>query len=349
MSKMEITEQLTIDQLADHGISGIGNMGNTCFMNTTIQQLSHCPEFTRYFLTGEFKDDCNTQKKEFKMCKEYFRVLHGLWEENCIIRPTSFKRTVDKMSPQFRGWGQHDSQEFLMTIIDHLHNALSYSVTIETTGTVQNEKDQLEIKSIDEWKKFYSKEYSKIVELFYGQDHTVLYCKNCKTVEHKFEPFCSLTLPIPTPQIIDGNISKISIYDCFNKYILMEDMPERNCSNCSQKGHSTKQISVWRPPNYLIISFKRFNSNNIKNGCLIDFPIEGLDINGMITGYRNQSLRYNLISVSNHGGGTGGGHYHAYCKNMNGKWYDYNDAMVTEITIDQIVTPHAYVLIYQKV
>ena len=58
MSKMEITEQLTIDQLADHGISGIGNMGNTCFMNTTIQQLSHCPEFTRYFLTGEFKDDC---------------------------------------------------------------------------------------------------------------------------------------------------------------------------------------------------------------------------------------------------------------------------------------------------
>jgi len=348
MAKIEITENLTIDQLSGQGNSGIANMGNTCFLNTSLQQLGHCPDFTLYFLTGTFKEDCNIKKKEFKMCKEYFRVLHGLWEENCIIRPTSFKRTLDQMHPQFKGWGQHDSQEVLMSILDMLHNALSYSVTIETSGTVKNNKDKLEVSSIAEWKKFYSKEYSKVVELFFGQDHTVLHCKNCDMVEHKFEPFCSLELPIPI-EVVEGKLKSVTIYDCMSKYIETEETVERLCEKCDKKGSSTKTLSIWRPSNYLIISFKRFTSTNRKNTMLIDFPIEDFDITPMITGYCNTELRYNLLSISNHGGGTGGGHYHAFCKNANGKWYDHNDTRVTEIQPDKLVTQHAYVLIYKRV
>tara|TARA_B100000780_G_C21126983_1_gene457760 strand:- start:1891 stop:2931 length:1041 start_codon:yes stop_codon:yes gene_type:complete len=339
----KFTEQTTIDQLHGHGNSGIANIGNTCFLNTALQQLSHCPDLTLFFLSGAFKGDCNTEKKEFKMCKEYFRILSALWEKNQGIRPTSFKRTLDKMYPQFKGYGQHDSQEVLLTLLDALHITLSYSVTIDISGTVLNDKDKLEVSSINEWKTFYSKEYSKIVELFFGQDHTILHCANCNTDVHKFEPFCSLELPIPLTEN-----QQISIYDCMNKYVETEKTPNRLCEKCNKTKSSTRAVSIWRPPNYLIISFKRFTSSNNKNSTLIDFPIENLNINQIISGYQNESLRYDLLSISNHGGETSGGHYHAFCKNADGKWYDHNDTLVTEIKPEQLVTPSAYVLIYKK-
>ena len=47
-----------------------------------------------HFLKGKFKEDCSVEKKEFTMAKDYYRVLNGMWEENCIIRPTSFKKTL---------------------------------------------------------------------------------------------------------------------------------------------------------------------------------------------------------------------------------------------------------------
>ena len=47
--------------------------------------------------------------------------------------------------------------------------------------------------------------------------------------------------------------------------------------------------------------------------------------------------------------GLGGGHYTAYAKNFhNGKWYNFNDSMVSEIGTSQLVTPAAYVLFYRR-
>ena len=47
--------------------------------------------------------------------------------------------------------------------------------------------------------------------------------------------------------------------------------------------------------------------------------------------------------------GLGGGHYTAYGKNFhNGKWYNFNDAMVSEIGTSQLVTSAAYVLFYRR-
>ena len=340
---------LTNHDLTGRGLTGIINQGNTCYMNTMIQLLSNIPDLTLYFLNGLFRFDCNLERppKEYEMCREYFRVLCGLWEEPkykmTIIRPRSFKNVFAKHNPIFRGFRQHDCQEALSCLIDLLHTALAYGVEIESDGEIKNERDKLAVQSIKEWNGFYSKEYSKLVELLYGQDHTVLRCTDCGHQSHKFEPFNLLSVPIPN--IESG---ELDIYDCLDEYTKDEKLTEGifKCEKCKST-NITKNISLWRLPKYVIIAFKRFNLMMRKKNHFIRFPLLGLNLNKYISGY--EDTEYDLIGVGNHTGGFGGGHYFAFCKNLDNKFYVYNDRMVRELEdLRHIVSPNAYVLVYKR-
>jgi len=64
---------------------------------------------------------------------------------------------------------------------------------------------------------------------------------------------------------------------------------------------------------------------------------------------KNPELLYDLLAVSNHMGGTTGGHYTAYCKNnKSNKWYTFNDSSVHEMQANEVCTENAYVLFYQR-
>ena len=62
-----------------------------------------------------------------------------------------------------------------------------------------------------------------------------------------------------------------------------------------------------------------------------------------------KKLMYDLYGVVNHSGSIGFGHYYAYCKNKkDGKWYEHNDSMVSEMNPSGIVTSAAYLLFYER-
>jgi ubiquitin C-terminal hydrolase len=65
-------------------------------------------------------------------------------------------------------------------------------------------------------------------------------------------------------------------------------------------------------------------------------------------GYKKEDYIYELYGVCNHSGGLLGGHYTAYVKNSNAKWYHFNDTIVNEIEETQIISPKAYCLFYRK-
>ena len=48
-------------------------------------------------------------------------------------------------------------------------------------------------------------------------------------------------------------------------------------------------------------------------------------------GYDKQNYNYDLYAVCNHMGNVNGGHYTAHVKNMNGRWYNFNDMSVSPI------------------
>jgi ubiquitin carboxyl-terminal hydrolase 4/11/15 len=57
MDVSKIKQFLRDDSTA--GLCGGSNLGNTCFMNSSIACLSNCTELTYYFLSGDYKNDIN--------------------------------------------------------------------------------------------------------------------------------------------------------------------------------------------------------------------------------------------------------------------------------------------------
>ena len=63
----------------------------------------------------------------------------------------------------------------------------------------------------------------------------------------------------------------------------------------------------------------------------------------------SKNIIYDLVAIANHSGGLSGGHYWAYTKGTNGKWFDCNDENNSEITNERnIVSNTAYFLVYKK-
>uniref|UniRef100_A0A8C7JTY2 Ubiquitin carboxyl-terminal hydrolase n=1 Tax=Oncorhynchus kisutch TaxID=8019 RepID=A0A8C7JTY2_ONCKI len=106
-----------------HRLTGMKNIGNSCYMNAALQALSNCPPLTQFFL------DCSglvrTDKKP-ALCKSYQKLISELWHKKrpSYVVPTSLSQGIKLVNPMFRGYAQQDTQEFLRCLMDQLHEEL---------------------------------------------------------------------------------------------------------------------------------------------------------------------------------------------------------------------------------
>uniref|UniRef100_A0AAX7SK16 Ubiquitin carboxyl-terminal hydrolase n=1 Tax=Astatotilapia calliptera TaxID=8154 RepID=A0AAX7SK16_ASTCA len=111
------------DELKPRGLTGMKNIGNSCYMNAALQALSNCPPLTQFFL------DCGglvrTDKKP-ALCKSYQKLISELWHKKrpSYVVPTSLSHGIKLVNPMFRGYAQQDTQEFLRCLMDQLHEEL---------------------------------------------------------------------------------------------------------------------------------------------------------------------------------------------------------------------------------
>ncbi|KAF3857955.1 hypothetical protein F7725_011156 [Dissostichus mawsoni] len=117
---METEEE---DELRARGLTGLKNIGNTCYMNAALQALSNCPPLTQFFLEcgGMVKTD-----KKPALSKSYQKLVSDLWHKNrpSYVVPTNLFQGIKAVNPMFRGYSQQDSQEFLRCLMDQLHEEL---------------------------------------------------------------------------------------------------------------------------------------------------------------------------------------------------------------------------------
>lgn len=120
------TDEENLDEdhsLKPRGLTGLQNIGNTCYMNSAIQALSNCPPLTQFFL------DCaafiRTDKKP-GLSKNYMKLMMEMWHKRrpSYVVPSNIAYGIKLVCPMFRGYTQQDSQEFLRCFMDQLHEEL---------------------------------------------------------------------------------------------------------------------------------------------------------------------------------------------------------------------------------
>ncbi|MEQ2243960.1 Ubiquitin carboxyl-terminal hydrolase 15 [Ilyodon furcidens] len=143
--------------------------------------------------------------------------------------------------------------------------------------------------------------------------------------------------------------------DCIELFTTKEKLGAEDpwyCPNCKQHQQATKKLDLWSLPPVLVVHLKRFSYSRYmrdKLDSLVDFPLRDLDMSEFLINPNAGPCRYDLIAVSNHYGGMGGGHYTAYAKNKDdGKWYNFDDSSVSPASEDQTVSKAGYVLFYQR-
>ena len=89
---------------------GLGNLGNTCYMNSSLQCLTSTTCLTGFVLGGKFDGSVNRENKlgtGGRMAESYRKLVQ---EMTCgsTVYPKEFKKTVGQWRNQFMGYEQHD-------------------------------------------------------------------------------------------------------------------------------------------------------------------------------------------------------------------------------------------------
>lgn len=147
----------------------------------------------------------------------------------------------------------------------------------------------------------------------------------------------------------------VDLYDCFRNFSQEERLGEQDawyCPKCKEHQQATKKLDLWSVPEILVIHLKRFSHSRYRRDKienLVEFPIDGLELNELTLSKTNIDLTYDLFAVDNHFGGLGGGHYTAYaCNFRDKKWYNFDDAHVVQMNKEQVCTKNAYLLFYRR-
>ncbi|KAK4607253.1 hypothetical protein RGQ29_001177 [Quercus rubra] len=183
------------------GLTGLQNLGNTCFMNSSLQCLAHTPKLVDYFL-GDYGREINHDNQlgmDGEIALAFGDLLRKLWAPGAApVAPRLFKSKLARFAPQFSGYNQHDSQELLAFLLDGLHEDLN-RVKCKPYIEAKDGDDRPDREVADEyWRNHLARNDSIIVDVCQGQYKSTLVCPLCRKVSVTFDPFMYLSLPLPS-------------------------------------------------------------------------------------------------------------------------------------------------------
>jgi len=332
---------------------GLLNIGNTCFLNVVLQALRLTPAMGSIFLTSSeivLRDDSKRRNlvHAFRiiMC-DFWRIQPAVGSKPVMAPRGFFQLLLQTMRESDSEWYRHgqqaDAAEALQYIMDSLHDAMYRPVRMSIVGNPCNLEEVSQVKSIESWTTFFSKEYSPIVENFNGQTRICVQCTECKKSSERFEPWLMIKAPLPV-----APAKAPTMDECIRDAFASETLDDYFCETCKKKQKAIITNHISRLPPIVILVLKRFgNDGRKKRGC-IPWDLNSIDFKDQLAFHRNpfgaeQTSEYETYAVIEHHGSTNGGHYIMFAK-QDDVWNEYDDNEVRVSSPERVVSDDSYIL-----
>ncbi|KAJ3332931.1 Ubiquitin carboxyl-terminal hydrolase 36 [Blyttiomyces sp. JEL0837] len=305
---------------------GLHNLGNTCFLNSTLQCLSYTPPLALYLLSRAHSQSCR-QGSFCTLCELESHVLRcfAVSRENTkAICPKSLVGRLKSIAKHLKVGRQEDAHEFLRYFVDSLQQGC-----LAGLGKVSNEV----------------KESTIIQQIFGGYTRSQVKCTRCQHPSNTVERFLDISLEIKNSNTVEKAFAHFT-----KKELLAKDNMYK-CSRCNILVEAIKQFTIQEAPPVLVLQLKRFefgwSSHGTKVNKVVKFP-QMLDITPFMSEQQERTT-YQLYGVLVHAGHScNSGHYYSYVKAPNGLWYCMNDSDVRQVSLQSVLDQTAYILFYSS-
>ena len=351
---------------------GLVNIGSTCYMNATLQCLLHVNELIAYFLDEYPKDKTNLNninkniRTKGEISNAFYNLVVGVYDNkkqkaNTVVlnrfnyfnvfsdlnafSPDEFKRTLGYYNSQFKNFEANDSRDLILYLLQSMHEELNYFGNKNLKFNLPNQYNCFETYNIFNME-YNSNNFSKISVLFYGTYINTTICQVCKQILYNFQKFEFISFAL-----FYYNNKKFNIYDGFrdnNKPSLLTGENLNFCNICKKLQEAESIVRIFEPPNKLLINLD-YGKNKKYQPSKIEFD-EEIDITEFVVFDYKQRIRYRIFGVCTHYGYSGSsGHYKAFCRNKENKWYVFNDSSCGECSKNDIYGGSPYLLLYERI
>ncbi|KAF1428232.1 Ubiquitin carboxyl-terminal hydrolase 43, partial [Spheniscus humboldti] len=169
---------------------GLRNHGNTCFMNAVVQCLSNTAPLAEFLALGRYR----ARGARAEVTHRLAALVRALWTRDYTPQLSAeFKNIVSKHSSQFRGNAQHDALEFLLWLLDRMHEDLGAASPAQQTRVPEEVGGPCR--------------GGRMSWLRRGMSS--LTCPHCLKQSNTFDPFLCISLPIPLRQTRALNVTLV--------------------------------------------------------------------------------------------------------------------------------------------
>ena len=358
-----------------HGCTGLLNLGNTCFLNSTLQAFSHCTAFRDFFLdflkaeaplqvgkvkiarqlTRVLKEEVETYSGDHELAEELHALLRVLWNGSWrSVAPHDFVKSVwADYGWWFTPRQQHDASEFASFLLARLDEGLGQDHTPD---------------------------HSVMHQIFGLHQEQTITCDVCEQAFSKVEPLLGVQLALPEPLDDPPSLrqpwqrefappessTSPQLHECFASMLRLERLEgddKFQCTTCGCKRTATRTVRLCRRPPALLISLRRTGwsakRGAFKDSRHVSFPTV-LDASELLTPAfsdpptepNQPHAHYRLAGLVSHSGiGATVGHYTAHARaghDASERWFHFNDSYVTEASESQVLRQEAYMLMYEQ-
>ncbi|XP_074535533.1 ubiquitin carboxyl-terminal hydrolase 16 [Halichoeres trimaculatus] len=224
-------KSVTSEESGGVSVKGLSNLGNTCFFNAVIQNLSQThllrqtlnkvtEEKTSLSITPVDSSELEPISVQLDQPGSLTLAMCQLLNEikqskKGVVTPRELFTQVCKKAARFKGFQQQDSQELLRYLLDGMRTEEVKRVSSGVMEVLKESKKSTDAEQLKILVKEYEKKGSPknfVDHIFGGETTSTIMCQQCKTVSVVTEMFLDLSLPVSDEAYRKKNQKK-----CFQK------------------------------------------------------------------------------------------------------------------------------------